>query len=142
MHILDTNVVSELRKARAGRADRRVEAWARSVPQASLYVSAITILELEVGVRSMLRRDAAQGAALRDWMDRNVLPAFKGRVLPLDTEVALCCAELHVPDRMSDHDAIVAATALHHGMIVVTRNTVDFERSGVRLLNPWLAPSS
>lgn len=142
MHVLDTNVVSELRKARTGRADRRVEAWALSVPPASLYLSVITILELELGVRSMERRDAVQGAALRDWMDHNVLPAFKGRILPLDTDVALRCAALHVPDRMSDHDAIVAATALHYGMIVVTRNTADFVRSGVQLVNPWLASAS
>lgn len=136
MYLLDTNVISELRKPRA---DERVRAWAAGVPSANLFVSAITVLELETGVLQMERRDKRQGAALRRWLDGQVLPAFVGRVLAVDTAVALQCARLHVPDRMADGDALIAATALVHGLIVVTRNTSDFEPAGVGLLNPWLA---
>ena len=122
MFVLDTNVVSELRKARTGRADARVMAWAQSVDAADLYVSAITIMELELGVLAIERKDAAQGAMLRSWLDQQVLPEFTNRILPVDTAVAQRCARLHVPDRRSERDALIAATALVHGMTVVTRN--------------------
>lgn len=141
MFILDTNVVSELRKAKAGKADRNVAAWAASVPANSLFLSAITILELETGVLQVERRDPTQGAMLRFWLDDHVLPAFADRVLPVDTTVAQRCAHLHVPDPRSDRDALIAATGLVHGMTVVTRNLADFEVTGVRLINPWTATS-
>lgn len=137
--LLDTNVVSELRKARSGKAHPLVSAWAAKVPVGSLYVSAITLLELEMGVLRVERRDAAQGAILRTWLEAHVLPAFAGRVLAIDAVVALRCARLHVPDRLSERDAMIAATALVHGMTVVTRNVADFAASGVPVLNPWLA---
>ncbi len=137
MFLLDTDVVSELRKARAGRADRNVVEWAHSVSATSLYLSAISILELEIGVMLVERRDAVQGAILRAWLDNQVLPAFAGRIIAVDTAVARCCARLHVPDRRSDHDAFIAAAALLHGMTVVTRNTADFAPTGVEALDPW-----
>lgn len=137
MFILDTNVVSELRKAKSGKGDRNVAAWASSAPAASMYLSAITILELEMGVLSIGRRDRAQGVIMRTWMDGHVMPAFAGRILAVDSEVALRCARLHVPDRLSERDALIAATALVHGMTVVTRNTADFEASKVSLIDPW-----
>jgi predicted nucleic acid-binding protein len=137
MYILDTNVVSELRKARDSKVDAHVTAWAVSVPPSSLFLSAVTILELELGVLLIERRDSAQGAVLRAWLDSRVLPAFANRVLPIDTEVARRCARLHVPDPQADRDALIAATALVHGMTIVTRNDVDFERTGVRVINPW-----
>jgi predicted nucleic acid-binding protein len=137
MFVLDTNVVSELRKAQAGKADANVTAWAANVPAASLFVSVITILELEIGVRLVERRDAKQGVILRAWMDGRVLTAFADRVLPVDTAVALECASLHVPDPRAERDALIAATALVHGMTVVTRNVTDFEPMGVSVLDPW-----
>ena len=137
MFVLDTNVVSELRKARTGKADAQVVKWADSVDEVNLYVSAITILELEIGVLQMEGRDPSQGAILRVWMDGHVLTAFTGRVLPVDTEVAQRCARLHVPDPRTERDALIAATALVHGMTVVTRNLADFEPTGVPVLNPW-----
>lgn len=137
MFILDTNVVSELRKVRLGKADANVTAWAQSVDAASLFVSAITIMELELGVLSVERKDPVQGAMLRTWLEQQVLPEFSGRTLPVDTVVAQRCARLHVPDRRSERDALIAATALVHHMRVVTRNVVDFKPTGVDLVNPW-----
>jgi hypothetical protein len=141
MFVLDTNVVSELRKAKAGKADRRVAAWAVSVPAGALFISAITILELELGVLGIERRDARQGAMLRAWLDGQVLPAFAGRVLAVDTAVAQRGARLQVPDRRSDRDVLIAATALVHSMTVVTRNVAGFEATGVPVFNPWTQSS-
>ncbi|MFZ6643541.1 type II toxin-antitoxin system VapC family toxin [Undibacterium sp. TC4M20W] len=137
MYILDTIVVSELRKVKAGKADPQVAAWAQSVDAADLFVSSITIMELELGILSIKRKDAAQGALLRAWMDHHVLPEFAGRTLAIDTAVALRCASLHVPDKRGERDALIAATALVHGMTVVTRNIDDFKATGVFVLNPW-----
>jgi len=138
MVILDTNVVSELRKVRAGKVDPNVAAWAASVDATTLYLSAITLMEIELGVTAAEHRDEAQGSMLRIWLESHVLPEFADRVLPVDTAVALRCARLHVPDRRSDRDALIAATALVHGMGVATRNVADFEPTGVALINPWL----
>lgn len=137
MYVLDTNVVSELRKVRLGKADAGVTAWAQSVDAADLFVSAITIMELELGVSSIERKDATQGAMLRSWLEQQVLPEFSDRTLPVDTAVARRCARLHVPDERGERDALIAATALVHGMTVVTRNVGDFRFTGVIVLNPW-----
>ena len=137
MFVLDTNVVSELRKVRLGKADTNVTAWAESVDASDLFVSVITIMELELGVLSIERKDAAQGAMLRSWLEQHVLPEFSGRTLPIDTSVALRCARLHVPDKRGERDALIAATALVHGMTVVTRNVADFKSTGVDFINPW-----
>jgi predicted nucleic acid-binding protein len=137
MYILDTNVVAELRKAKSGKANPKVTAWARSVAASSLFLSVMTVLEMEIGTLLMERRDAVQGAVLRAWLDRYVLSAFAGRVLDIDTAVATRCAKLHVPDPKAEPDALIAATALVHGMTVVTRNVSDFEPTGVEILNPW-----
>ena len=137
MFLLDTNVVSELRKAKSSRADKNVVTWANSVSAASLFLSSITILELEIGILQIERRDPAQGAVLRAWLNVHVLPTFSERILAIDTSVAQRCARLHVPDPCSDRDALIAATALVHGMTVVTRNVSDFKPTGVEILNPW-----
>ena len=137
MFVLDTNVVSELRKVRLGTADTHVAAWTLRVDAADLFVSAITILELELGVLSIERKDATQGAMLRSWLEQHVLPEFSGRTLPVDTAVAQRCARLHVPDKRGERDALIAATAFVHGMTVVTRNVADFQPMGVTLINPW-----
>jgi predicted nucleic acid-binding protein len=137
MYLLDTNVVAELRKAKAGKADKNVTTWAGSVVPASLFLSTITILEMELGVLLIERRDAHQGAVLRAWMEGYVMPAFADRILAIDTAVARRCAQLHVPNPKSERDAFIAATALVHGMTVVTRNVTDFVSTGVATLNPW-----
>ncbi len=142
MYLLDTNVISELRKAgvaqgKFGKADRHVTTWAKGIPSESMFLSVISLLELEHGTLSMERRDARQGKTLRSWLDQYVLPAFASRILPVDTAVARRCAVLHVPNLRSYRDALIAATALVHGMTMVTRDVKDFEATGVSILNPW-----
>ena len=137
MYLLDTNVVSELRKAKSGKASPKVIEWARSVPPASLYLSAITVLEIELGILLIERKDAAQGAQLRTWMSEHMLPSFADRILPVDTAVALRCARLHVPDPGAERDMLIAATALVHGFTLVTRNVADFKGIELEVLNPW-----
>lgn len=137
MFLLDTNLVSELRKVGDGRADDRVTAWISRQDAASFYISVLTLMELEIGILRIERRDAEQGARLRDWMDRHVMPEFEDRTLPVDSAVALKCARLHVPDPRGERDALIAATAMVHGMTVVTGNASDFEATGVALVNPW-----
>lgn len=137
MFLLDTNVISELRKAGDGRADANVTAWLAAADAAHFYVSVVTLMELELGILSMERRDTKQGARLRAWMSKHVLPEFSQRTLPVDSAVALRCAGLHVPDPRPERDAYIAATALVHDMTVVTRNDEDFDPTGVATLNPW-----
>jgi predicted nucleic acid-binding protein len=137
MYLLDTNVVSELRKVRAGRADARVAAWADSVDAADLYLSVVSLQELEIGVLLAERRDPTQGAVLRRWLDEHVLSAFDGRILVVDAAVAQRSARLHVPNPRPLRDGLIAATALVHGMTVVTRNVEDFTPTGVSTLDPW-----
>jgi predicted nucleic acid-binding protein len=137
MYVLDTNVVSELRKIRLGKADSQFAIWADSIEAMDLYLSAITIQELEIGVLLAERRDPSQGAVFRLWLNGHVIPAFNGRILDVDTAVAQRSAKLHVPDPRPVRDGLIAATALVHGMTVVTRNVADFEPTGVPTLNPW-----
>ena len=136
-YLLDTNVVSELRKIGDGKADARVAAWVDTEDAESFFISAITILELERGVLGIQRRHAAQGARLRAWLDNHVRPEFAGRILPIDDQIAMRCAHLHIPDRRNEVDALIAATALVHGLTVATRNVRDFEGTGVVVVNPW-----
>ena len=135
--VLDTTVISEFRKVQAGQGAADVAEWAASVARSDLHLSAITVMELEMGARLMERRDVAQGALLRRWITRVVLPEFAARILPFDADVALRAAALHVPDPRPWRDAAIAATAMVHGMTVVTRNTSDFEPTGVAVFDPW-----
>ena len=137
MFLLDTNVISELRKLGDGRANARVASWVSGEDAASFYISALTLMELEIGILRVERRDAGQGERLRSWMDRHVLPEFLERTLPVNAAVALKCAQLHVPDPRAERDALIAATAMVHGMTVVTGNVADFRNTGVGLFDPW-----
>lgn len=136
-YLLDTNVISELRKGGGSKIDPNVERWAKQTTGTTLFLSVITILELEMGVLLIERKDRIQGETLRSWFQNHVLPTFKDRVLDIDHNVALRCVALHVPDRRSDRDALIAATALVHGMHVVTRNVNDFADTGLEIINPW-----
>jgi toxin FitB len=135
MYILDTNVISELR--RPEKADANVLKWAARVPVGQFYLSAITVFEIERSIGLMARRDAEQAKSLRQWFEDHILTTFDGRIFAIDAAVAMRCAQLHVPDPQSDRDSFIAATALVHGMTVVTRNAKDFEKTGVPLINPW-----
>lgn len=137
MFLLDTNVVSELRKVRSGKADRQVRKWADQEDASALYISVITLQELEIGVLLAERRDARTGAVLRAWLQGNVRLAFQDRILAVDDSVAVRSAALHVADPKPFRDGLIAATALVHGMTLVTRNTSDFVHTGVPLLDPW-----
>jgi predicted nucleic acid-binding protein len=139
MFLLDTNVISELR--RPEKANGNVVAWASTLPATSFYLSTISIFEIELGTLQISRRDQVQGSILRSWIDDQILPHFDGRILGVDTTVAQRCARLHVPDPRAERDALVAATALVHGLTVVTRNLADFELIGVPLLDPWAVPA-
>ncbi|OWF65966.1 VapC toxin family PIN domain ribonuclease [Polynucleobacter hirudinilacicola] len=137
MYLLDTNVVSEFRKSADGRINKHVKRWADEISPELMFISAISVLELEIGVLQMERRDKKQGLILRKWLNKNVLPAFLDRVLPVDVEVAQRCASLHVPNPKSERDAMIAATAIEHRMTIVTRNVSDFSQSGVKIFDPW-----
>lgn len=137
MYLLDTNVVSELRKAPSGKADAGLLRWVESVEPSLCYLSVVTVMELEVGVLGMERRDARQGALLRGWLDGRVTTSFEHRILPVDRNVALRSATLHVPDRRPDADALIGATAFVRGLSVVTRNATDFASMGVPVIDPW-----
>ena len=113
--------------------------WAESVRPSSLFLSVITIMELdELGILRIERRDHRQGDILRTWLEDRVLPVFADHVLPIDTTVARRCAELHVPDIRNERDALIAATALVHGMTVVTRNRGNFHAAGAVVLDSWV----
>jgi predicted nucleic acid-binding protein len=135
MYLVDTNVVSELR--RPERANPNVRAWAARTPAALMTLSVITVQELERGVLLIERRDTTAGAALRGWLEGVVLARFAERLIPIDAAIARRCARLHVPDPRPERDALIAATALERGLIVVTRNTADFAPMGVPTLDPW-----
>ncbi|WP_295823323.1 type II toxin-antitoxin system VapC family toxin [uncultured Deinococcus sp.] len=136
-YLLDTNVISELRKVRNGLAAPGVVAWEQTVRPAELFLSVITMQELEIGVLLLERKAPEQGQVLRAWLDGQVLPAFADRILPVDTRVARQSAQLHVPDPKPVRDGLIAATALVHGLVVVTRNVRDFAGTGVAVVNPW-----
>lgn len=134
MYLLDTNTISELRKAKSGKADKRVVAWANTVSATSLFLSVITILELEIGTLLLERKDPIQGTMLRTWLNEHVLPAFSDRILSVDTTIAQCCAKLHIPNPHSDRDAIIAATGLTHGMTSVVLSWQILTQNGVRII--------
>jgi predicted nucleic acid-binding protein len=137
MFVLDTNVISEMRKHRAGRAHPQVTNWLASVREETFYLSTIVFQELELGVLLAEYHQAPQAPLLRNWLNNYVLPSFEDRILPVDMAIARCSATLHVPRNGPGNDTLIAATALVHNMTVVTRNTADFTKTGVAVLNPW-----
>lgn len=135
-YLLDTNIISELRKP-VERAAPNVRTWAQHQPTSELSISVITVMEIEIGVARLQRRDSFQGDVLSKWLERDLLAAFATRILPIDLAVVRRAAAMHVPDPRPERDVLIAATALTRGLIVVTRNISDFQPLGVELLNPW-----
>ena len=134
MYLLDTQVVLELRKAKAGRTDAGLATWATGVSRQNLFLSALSLLELENGAARAERQDKGAGAALRTWVADQVMPAFEGRILAVDAAVARRRAQLTLTDT---RDALLAATAIEHGLTLVTRQTAAFKGARVKLFNPW-----
>ena len=133
--LLDTNVVSELRPGKPGQS-AEVRAWAAKQPVSRLFISSITVLELELGVLRLERRTPPEGGTLRAWLTQ-LRDGFQDRILPFSARTAELCAGLHVPDRKSERDAMIGATALEHGFALVTRNVRDFSAMALQLVNPW-----
>lgn len=142
MYLLDTNVLSEMRKEENGRIDPAVAAWVRSIPRDHLFLSVMTIMEIELGIARLDRRDRGQATILRRWLHERVLPVFGTAILPLTLGIARRCGPLHVPDPRPERDAWIAATALEHDLIVVTRNVGDFTGTGATIIDPWEHPGS
>lgn len=138
MYLLDTNVLSEFQKSRP---DEHFINWVGSVDPFNLYISVLTVMEIEIGILRLARRDEVQAMRLRNWLEASVLEGFEGRVLPISLEVCRRAAQTHVPDPKAEIDALIAATASVHGLTVVTRNVKDFLALGVPLFNPWHTPS-
>ena len=137
-YLLDTNVISELRKSKA-LIEPLVRDWVGMRSPETLFMSAITVMELEIGARRVERRDPEQGQRIRTWLEERVLAAFEGRVLAVDLAVARRAADMHVPDPGPERDTLIAATASVHAMPVVTRNVKDFRLTGVEIVDPWSA---
>lgn len=137
-YLLDTNVVSELRKS-PRRIDPNVAAWAASLVADQQFLSVISVFEIDLGILQVERRDGQQGMLLRRWFDVGVLGVFAERTLSVDREIARRAAGLHVPDPRPERDAYIAATALVHGLTVATRNVGDFDSMSIPLINPWEA---
>jgi toxin FitB len=135
MFVLDTNVISELRPGKKDQSSV-VRHWAAQQTTSALYISAVTLFELEMGIQALERRTPPQGSAHRIWLS-GVRSTFSGRILPFTENTAPICAALHIPDPRSDRDAMIAATAMEHGFTVVTRNEADFVQTGVAIINPW-----
>lgn len=135
-YLLDTNVISELRKPER-RAHPGVRSWIAARTPSDLSLSVITILEIDLGIARLERRDQGQARRLQTWLDEHVLGAFSSRILPVDVPVARRAARLHVPDPRPERDALIAATAAVHGLTLVTRTIADFELLDVALIDPW-----
>lgn len=137
MYLLDTNIISEIRKLAKNKCDKNVADWVRSTSKDLMFTNAVVMMELERGVMSIERKDTTQGKLLRHWFEMDVKPAFHGKILKIDEQTAQICAKLHIPDHSPENDAWIAASAIQHNLVLVTRNTADFARTGVKLFNPF-----
>ena len=137
MYLLDTNIISEIRKLAKNKCDKNVADWVRSTSKDLMFTNAVVMMELERGVMSIERKDTTQGKLLRHWFEMDVKPAFHGKILKIDEQTAQICAKLHIPDHAPENDAWIAASAIQHNLVLVTGNTADFARTGVKLFNPF-----
>ena len=137
MYLLDTNIISELKKLDSGKIHPQVQRWAYSINLMQTKVSVVSITEIRTGILSLARKDQAQAASLDNWFTNRLLPAYRTRTLSVDTEVALICAQLHIPAKRPINDAYIAATAIAHNLTLVTCNVRDFQGLPLMLENPF-----
>lgn len=137
MYLLDTNVISEIRRLKHGKCHPSVAQWVSKTSEALMRTSVIVMMELERGVLALERKNPEQGKVLRTWLENQVKPSFLGKVLPIDEKTAEICAKLHIPAHAPENDAWIASSALQHKLILVTRNVADFKQMGVKLFNPF-----
>lgn len=137
MYLLNTNIISELKKLDSGKIHPQVQRWAYSINLMQTKISVVSIIEIRTGILSLARKDQAQAASLDNWFTNRLLPAYRTRTLSVDTEVALICAQLHIPTKRPINDAYIAATAIAHNLTLVTRNVRDFQGLPLILENPF-----
>ena len=137
MYLLDTNIISELKKLDSGKIHPQVQRWAYSINLMQTKISVVSIIEIRTGILSLARKDQAQAASLDNGFTNRLLPAYRTRTLSVDTEVALICAQLHIPAKRPINDAYIAATAIAHNLTLVTRNVRDFQGLPLILENPF-----
>lgn len=137
MFLLDTNVLSDARKHKAKKANKGVIQFMTDTPPIETFISVITVMEIRQGALLLERKDPKQASVYNDWLESEIIPTFDGRIIPVTTDIALCCAGFHVPDKSPANDALIAATAKIHGLTVVTRNDKDFQFDGVKVFNPF-----
>jgi predicted nucleic acid-binding protein len=138
--LLDTNVISELRKR--ARRDRNVDDWRSNIADREAFVSAVTMMEIRRGILSLRSRDPAQAGVLQEWYETKLKPIFRGNVLSVDLEVAEYCSVLMNRRPRALADALIAATAYVGGLTLATRNVRDFRDCGVDIVDPWQANAS
>lgn len=137
MYLLDTNIISELKKLDSGKIHPQVQRWAYSINLMQTKISVVSITEIRTGILSLARKDKAQAASLDNWFTNRLLPAYRTKTLPVDTKVALIYAQLNVPNKRPINDAYIAATAIAHKLKLVTRNIQDFQGMPITLENPF-----
>ena len=137
MYLLDTNIISELKKLDSGKIHPQVQRWAYSINLMQTKISVVSITEIRTGILSLARKDQAQAASLDNWFTNRLLPAYRTKTLPVDAKVALIYAQLNVPNKRPINDAYIAATAIAHKLKLVTRNIQDFQGIPITLENPF-----
>lgn len=133
--LLDTVTISELRKE--GRMHDAVRAWQEQLSDRETWLSVVSVMEIRMGHLRVLNKDPVFAQRLESWLETTVIPLFEDRLFQIDLAIAREAAGMRVVHGLSPNDSLIAATAKVHGLTLATRNTADFEATGIRLINPW-----